>query len=306
MSEGQAESRRLVASKKSKYPAADIVLSEVFGKYLTRWRLVADGDPIITRSSRLLPVRMDEIPAMLKIAIEAEEKFGGLLLKWWDGQGVAQVFAHEDEALLMERAEGPASLAEMAGDMAPGGGDDEASRLICAVIARLHAPAPGTHSLPDLVPLVHWFRELEPAAARHGGILIACAASASELLALERDVVPLHGDIHHGNILDFGSRGWLAIDPKGLIGERGFDYANLFCNPEAAVALAPGRLARQVDVVAEAAGLERQRLLKWIMVYAGLSAGWFLGDGEWEPARTPLAVAELAAAELAGQGRTAS
>jgi streptomycin 6-kinase len=67
--------------------------------------------------------------------------------------------------------------------------------------------------------------------------------------------VPLHGDIQHGNILDFGSRGWLAIDPKGLIGERSFDYANLFCNPEAAVALAPRRLARQVDVVAEAAGL---------------------------------------------------
>ena len=117
------------------------------------------------------------------------------------------------------------------------------------------------------------------AAARHGGILTACAATARELLASERDVVPLHGDIHHGNILDFGPRGWLAIDPKGLIGERGFDYANLFCNPEAEIAIAPGRLARQVDVVAEAAGLERRRLLKWIMAYAGLSAAWFLGMG---------------------------
>ena len=115
--------------------------------------------------------------------------------------------------------------------------------------------------------------------------------------------MPLHGDIHHGNILDFGPRGWLAIDPKGLIGERGFDYANLFCNPEAEIAIAPGRLARQVDVVAEAAGLDRRRLLKWIMAYAGLSAAWFLEDGEWEAATTPLAVAELAAAELA---RTAS
>ena len=133
--------------------------------------------------------------------------------------------------------------------------------------------------------------------------MTACAATARELLASERDVVALHGDIHHGNILDFGPRGWLAIDPKGLIGERGFDYANLFCNPEAEIATAPGRLARQVDVVAEAAGLDRRRLLKWIMAYAGLSAAWFLGDGEWEAATTPLAVAELAAAELA---RTAS
>jgi streptomycin 6-kinase len=306
MVEGQAESRELVASKKSNHPQAATVLSEVFGKYLTRWRLVPDGNPIITPGSSLLPVRMGETPAMLKVARDAEEKFGGLLLKWWDGQGAAQVFAHEDDALLMERAEGPASLADMARDRAPGGGDDEASRLICVVVARLHAPTRGTHSLPDLVPLVHWFTQLGPAAARHGGILTACAAIASELLASERDVVPLHGDIHHGNILDFGSRGWLAIDPKGFIGECAFDYANLFCNPEAAVALAPGRLARQVDVVAEAAGLARQRLLKWIMAYAGLSAAWFLGDGEWEPARTPLAVAELAAAELAAPGRTAS
>jgi hypothetical protein len=46
-----------------------------------------------------------------------------------------------------------------------------------------------------------------------------------------RDVVVLHGDMHHENILKFSSRGWLAIDPKGLVGERGFDYANIFCKP---------------------------------------------------------------------------
>jgi hypothetical protein len=47
----------LLLRKKSKYPAAEIALSEVFGKYLTQWRLVPDGDPIITPGSRLLPVR---------------------------------------------------------------------------------------------------------------------------------------------------------------------------------------------------------------------------------------------------------
>jgi streptomycin 6-kinase len=285
--------------EKGKLPPPGIILSEIFGRYLTRWRLLPDGYPIITHSSRLLPVRMDGTPAVLKIAMDTEEKFGGLLLKWWDGQGAAHVFAHEDDALLMERAEGFGSLVDMAKDMAPGGGDDEASRLICLVVAQLHATRPSARPLPDLVPLAQWFRELEPAAARHGGILTACAATARELLASERDVVPLHGDIHHGNILDFGPRGWLAIDPKRLTGERGFDYANLFCNPEAVIALAPGRLARQVDVVAEAAGLERLRLLKWIMAYAGLSAAWFIGDGEWEPAKAALGVAELAVAELA-------
>jgi streptomycin 6-kinase len=74
------------------------------------------------------------------------------------------------------------------------------------------------------------------------------------LLATQRDVVALHGDMHHENVLRFGSRGWLAIDPKGLTGERGFDYANIFCNPDGATATMPGRLARQTRVVAEAAG----------------------------------------------------
>jgi streptomycin 6-kinase len=135
-------------------------------------------------------------------------------------------------------------------------------------------------------------------AARLGGILTRSAGAARALLAEPRDVVPLHGDIHHGNVLDFGERGWLAIDPKRLEGERGFDYANLFCNPDHAIALAPGRLARQADIVARAAGLERQRLLQWILAWAGLSATWLIEDGEDELVAPTLRIAELAEAEL--------
>jgi streptomycin 6-kinase len=80
------------------------------------------------------------------------------------------------------------------------------------------------------------------------------------------------------------------------VGERGFDFANIFCNPDFETATAPGRLARQASVVAGAAGLERTRLLRWILAYAGLSAAWILGDGE-EP-ELDLAVAALAASEL--------
>jgi streptomycin 6-kinase len=46
------------------------------------------------------------------------------------------------------------------------------------------------------------------------------AETAHALLAAPREITVLHGDIHHDNILHFGERGWLAIDPKGLIGER--------------------------------------------------------------------------------------
>jgi len=49
--------------------------------------------------------------------------------------------------------------------------------------------------------------------------------------------------------------------------------------------------------MAEAAGLDRGRLLRWILAWTGLSAAWHLEDGE--SAEIALTVARLAAAELA-------
>jgi streptomycin 6-kinase len=110
-------------------------------------------------------------------------------LAGWDGDGAAQVFAHDGDAVLMERAVGERSL----GRMARCGQDDEATRILCAVAARLHASRPGPS--PQLVPLSQWFAALWPAAATHGG-----------LLADPRDTCVLRGDIHHANVLDFGAR----------------------------------------------------------------------------------------------------
>jgi streptomycin 6-kinase len=265
-------------------------MSDTFDEYLTRWGLLPDGEPIMTFSSRLLPVRcaLNGAGAMLKIAVEDEEKSGGLLMPWWNGDGAAEVLAHDGDALLLERAEGTKSLA----DMARSGpvGDDEATRILCRAVARLHVPR--TVPTPTLVPLSEWFRDLEPAAATHGGVLALCASTARELLATPQEEVVLHGDIHHGNVLDFGERGWLAIDPKGLSGERGFDYANLFCNPGPETTSVPGRLARQAAIVSAEAGLERRRLLQWIIAWSGLSASWRIANGS--SADETLAVAETA------------
>ncbi len=259
--------------------------------YMVRWGLIPDGVPIVTHSSKLVPVRWRDQPAMLKVAEAAEERAGSLLMVWWAGRGAARVLDHDGDALLLERAEGTASLA----DLVRGGDDDTASRVICDVVAQLHSHA-SQPSLRSVVPLARWFQELEPAAARHGGVLRLAAETAGFLLAAPQEIVTLHGDIHHCNILDFGERGWLAIDPKGLSGERGFDYANLFCNPDRETATSRGRLVRQVNVVAHAAGLSRTRLLQWVLAYAGLSAAWTFNAGE-TPA-TALTVGELAAAEL--------
>ena len=269
----------------------------IFEPYLSRWQLTPDGPTLATPSSRLLSVRRcDGSQAMLKIAREEEEVRGSALMAWWNGEGAAAVLAHEGPALLMERALGRSSLLEMAET----GRDDAASEIICGVAARLHAPR--TRPLPPLVPLSVWFTELAAAASRDGGILRQCDTTARELLAEPREIVVLHGDLHHANVLDFGPQGWRAIDPKALLGERGFDFANIFCNPTEQVATAPGRLARQIDIVTATARLEPLRLLKWILAYAGLSAAWTLQAGERPD--LALAVAGCAAGQLMTHGRS--
>lgn len=263
--------------------------------YIDRWSLLADGAPIVTPRARLLPVRQDGRPAMLKVATDPEEKFGNLLLSWWAGDGAAAVFASTDDAIVMERAMGTRSLTAYA----QGGRDDEATEILCDVVAGLHRPRASP--LPELVPLTIWFADLFPTASAEGGILARAAAVARSLLDDQRAVRPLHADIHHDNVLDFESRGWLAIDPKHVIGEAGYDYANIFCNPDMdhpvpPVAVLPERFRRRLEIVTARSGQERRRLLQWILAYTGLSAAWIINDGD-DPL-VDLTVASFAAAEL--------
>jgi len=173
---------------------------DVFKNYLISWELAPDGEPFVTLTSQLLPVRYNGTPAMLKIALSDEERNGGALMVWWHGQGAAKILAHDGDALLMERAMGKESLVTMAKKQ-----DDEASRVLCRVASQLHAPR-NKPLPPTLVPLNHWFKGLDKAAIQYGGIFKLAADTAQDLLKSPQDIVVLHGDIHHGNILDFGAQ----------------------------------------------------------------------------------------------------
>lgn len=274
--------------------------NRLFNTWLNRWGLTPDGEPFETHTSQLLPVVVkDGRKAILKITDDDSERIGCELMVWWNGNGAAKVLAHAAGAILLERATGAGSLA----DMSWTGNDAQACRIICHAASRLHHTRNA--STPALTPLHHWFRDLAPAAKKHGGILTHCAAVANILLSSPHDEVVLHGDLHHSNILDFGTRGWLAIDPKGLVGERGFDFANIFTNPDLAeptrpVAILPERFTQRLNIVSEIARIERQRLLMWIVAWCGLSSVWFLQEGD--SATVPLRIAELAIAELASGG----
>lgn len=268
---------------------------DLFEAYLERWEAQPDGEPFATHAGHLLPVRLsghsDGRPAMIKIARHIDERIGGQVMRWWDGDGAARIYAYDEVAgvLLMERATGSGNLLNMALE----GEDDAATSIVCRTIGRLHAKRPSP-SPSDLLPLTHFFKSLASMAQCEGGLMAECAVVAEALLGSQREHVVLHGDAHHNNILDFGERGWLAIDPKRVTGERCYDYVNVLCNPDLKICIDPMRFARQVHVVVDAAGLERHRLLQWVMAHAALSAAWFLEDGERDAANNELAVARLA------------
>lgn len=265
--------------------------------YLTRWQLRRDGAPISTPRARLWPVLTPAgAPAMLKVSSADDERDAHRLLRWWDGDGAARLLAHDGPAILLERAEGE-SLRRRSIE----GADAACTTILCGVLERLHRPrgvAP-----PGLVPLREWFADLLRPRTGLSPMLEQCRSLAEELLAAEQEPMPLRGDLHHDNVLDFGARGWLAIDPKRLQGDRAFDYTALFANPDLCgpgihVAVRPGRFHARLAQVSAEAGLERTRLLRWIAASRGLSATWFLDDRD--RADVDLAVVALALQALAG------
>ncbi len=238
--------------------------------FVKRWSLVPDGPSFATPTSALLPVVSRGRKAVLKVATEREEELGARLMVWWDGRGSAPVFEHEGPAIVLERAQGTRSLALMAA--AGGAQDDEATWVLCTVASTLHAVSGEP---PDgLVALDHWFRELFAHAGTRGGFFARSASVARDLLGDQSEPVVLHGDVHHDNVLDFGDDGWRAIDPKHVTGDRAFDFANILCNPDASIALAPGRLERQLAIICEQTGIERDRMTAWTVAWCGLSAAW--------------------------------
>lgn len=238
---------------------------------MAAWELSPDGVAFSTGMSRLYPVRHEGRPAMLKLGHPEEMTAGGDALDWWGGHGAVRLIARTPDALLMQRA-GPEDLI----DVSAGGRDDAAVAALCEVAARLHAPRSAPVP-PRLVPLAA--RHAELAASGH-----PAASVLAQLLATAPPPIPLHGDLHHGNIVADGAGGWLAIDPKGLLGERAADFGQFFLNPDLADPdLAVGRLAavvaRRLDRVAVQAALDRERLRRWVHVNAAAVAAELAGDG---------------------------
>nr|WP_233199651.1 aminoglycoside phosphotransferase family protein [Cryobacterium sp. N22] len=258
-------------------------------RWLAAWGVTPSGPGLRTPSSELLPGTCQGLPVMLKIALVEEEVRGAALLQWWGGRGAARVLVREEHATLMERATGTRELAALAAS----GQDATATDILVRTTLALHDhPAPTIRDGVQLVSLRDWFRDLL-ATDSDDPLLQRAAALADRLLSgtSTQDIVVLHGDIHHGNVLDFGDR-WAAIDPKALLGHRAFEFANILCNPTETAAL--DNLPVRLHTISRQASIAPVMLAEWTIAWCGLSLAWTQGDATptWH-ARTARAVAEL-------------
>ncbi len=105
--------------------------------------------------------------------------------------------------------------------------------------------------------------------------IAASQTLAKKLLSQQIEICALHGDLHHDNIR-LSDRGYLAFDPKGLIGDRAYDLANLFKNPVDAPAVFgdPDRITRKAEDLAKALDTSPKRILSWAVAHCGLPIVW--------------------------------
>lgn len=183
--------------------------------YIDRWPLTPEGDPITTRTSCLLPISWRGVAAMLKIAADAEEERANEVMAWWDGQGVPLVRARDGKAILLERAP-----------------DGSPWPIWCnkAVMTRQpESSAPSTQSSihPGARPTRSLSRFRNGSEKSGLRLTHAGAFSRSQLRApMTSFRVRVRSPSCMGTSTTKTSSNsqiedWLAIDPKGLIGERG-------------------------------------------------------------------------------------
>lgn len=96
----------------------------------------------------------------------------------------------------------------------------------------------------------------------------------------------LHGDLHHENILYDDKKGWLAIDPKGVVGDRYFDLISFMTNHLLTKENPKELLLQRVEWITEELSFNRERLLKAGVAMGILSTCWSIEDHdpEWEQA----------------------
>jgi streptomycin 6-kinase len=249
-----------------------------------RWGIVLEPHFDDIRINYVAPAtRTDGTRCVIKVSRHVDETRNEIAaLRLWAGDGVARLLEADPDAgaLLLERIDPGTLLVDTAAI-----DDEAATRTAAGVLRELWRPVREPHGLRSLDSWCGAYDQNRAALSRgEGGFPAAlfqrADAMRQHLLDSTRDPVALHGDLHHFNILRSGTSEWLAIDPKGLVGDRCFDICQFLKNP-GAVPLEVNR--RRVDVFCGELGLDRSRTRDWCFVHGILDACWDFEDGNaWQ------------------------
>ncbi|CZI17605.1 aminoglycoside phosphotransferase family protein [Legionella pneumophila serogroup 1] len=230
---------------------------------------------------------------VLKVSVPHDEFSREIdALKHFNGRGSARLIGANPEEgwMLIERLLPGTRLVDVLNEQ-------QAIPIAVSVMQRLWAPIKE----PQLfIPLEEWLRSLKQLNTEASlqqlvskKLRYFVIGRAEELLSNQGEPVLLHGDLHHYNILQHQSE-WLAIDPKGIIGEREFEIGAFLRNPFCVVEdpFETQELARNLDWVIDLTSFNRERVLSWCIVQAILCVCWYVEDAMLEKARQLTAYAE--------------
>jgi streptomycin 6-kinase len=208
---------------------------------------------------------------------EGDEWRSGEVVAAFGGAGVVRVHEHEPGALLLERVEPGETLI----GLVAAGRDDAAVSIIAKLVSSMQPGGP-----PDWCPtLFRWAEAFDWYLASGDSqiprsLVLDAQRRFVHLAKTQRSVRLLHGDLQHSNIVFDRNRGWLSIDPKGVIGETAYEVAAALRNPRQLPALISdlSTIARRVDQFASQLQLDRGRLIGWAFANAVLSLIWSIQD----------------------------
>lgn len=232
-----------------------------------------------TESSLIAYGRRDTESVVLKVVkAPGDEWRSGEVARAFRGRGVVRVLESVEGAALLERIEPGTPLVELT----RGGRDDDATEIIATVIASMSPSA-----APPWCPKVYewgrgfdWYLALGDAHIPRPMVERARAmySALCETLGPTR---LLHGDLQHYNVLADRERGWLAIDPKGVVGDVEYELGAALRNPGESpdVFTNLATIERRVTILATRLACDADRIVRWAFAQGVLSAIWDIQDG---------------------------
>jgi streptomycin 6-kinase len=246
-----------------------------------------------TKTSLIVHGKRAGKPVVLKVVKEQGDEWRcGEIAAKFGGRGVVEVYEHMPGAALFEKLDPGEPLAALT----LAGRDAEATDILALMLGRM---VPGDPPA-DCPTVEQWAM----AFVRHAGsgderVPMALVEPAqriySDLCATQRNPALLHGDLHHYNVLSDSTRGWCAIDVKGVVGELEYELGAILRNP-----IDRPDLFAKLDVVERrlehfgfALGLDVGRARGWCFAQAVLSAIWSTEDGRDDEREAALALAKV-------------